>query len=345
METLIVKDYIDSPSGKIPRITPFLTFKDHLGTFKVRMSISRMDYLIQPGLYAIGNPDSKSPVLVTANYKMSFDYLRRELINIDAWILVLDTKGINVWCAAGKGTFGTDEVIKQVQQVGLHEIVTHRKLILPQLGAPGVAAHLVRMATDFKIIYGPVRAADLPAFLKAGMKATPEMRKVHFNFRDRLTLVPVEIAGHLKYTLVLILIFMLLSGLNRNGYTVNLVFSVGLSAVGLLLVGLFSGTIGTPLLLPYVPGRAFALKGFLISTVIFLFLILWLPGLKILGVIELVAWFLIISAISSFTAMNFTGASTFTSLSGVKKEMHYAVPLQIGALSLGSILWLIKRFI
>jgi CO dehydrogenase/acetyl-CoA synthase gamma subunit (corrinoid Fe-S protein) len=76
----------------------------------MRWGIGRHRYRIEPGLYAVGTPGSDSPVLVTANYKMSFDALRRELGGLDAWILVLETDGINVWCAAGKGTFGTEEV-------------------------------------------------------------------------------------------------------------------------------------------------------------------------------------------------------------------------------------------
>ena len=38
--------------------------------------------------------------------------------------------------------------------------------------------------------------------------------------------------------------------------------------------------------------------------------------------------------------MNFTGASTFTSLSGVLREMRVAVPAQIVAGALGLVLWL-----
>jgi len=30
------------------------------------------------------------------------------------WILILDTKGVNVWCAAGKGTFGTEELVFRI---------------------------------------------------------------------------------------------------------------------------------------------------------------------------------------------------------------------------------------
>jgi acetyl-CoA decarbonylase/synthase complex subunit gamma len=57
------------------------------------------------------------------------------------------------------------------------------------------------------------------------------------------------------------------------------------------------------------------------------------------GRLETAGWLFIISAISTFLAMNFTGASTYTSLSGVKKEMRWAVPLQIGAGALGFVLW------
>jgi acetyl-CoA decarbonylase/synthase complex subunit gamma len=85
-----------------------------------------MDYSIEPGLYALGAPDRESPVLVSANYKMSFDELRSALPGRDLWILVLDTKGINVWCAAGKGTFGTEELVKRIASSGLSQVVAHR---------------------------------------------------------------------------------------------------------------------------------------------------------------------------------------------------------------------------
>src|SRR3990170_3965571 len=96
-----------------------------------------------PGLYGLGNPTPDSPAFITANYTLSFDALRSALAGRDGYILVLDTEGINVWCAAGKGTFGTDELVGRVESTGLGVVVRHRRLILPQLGAPGVAAHEV----------------------------------------------------------------------------------------------------------------------------------------------------------------------------------------------------------
>ena len=163
-----------------------------------------MRYLIAPGLYRIGQPDSNSPVLVTANYKLTVDAVRRSLIGLNVWMLVLDTKGVNVWCAAGKGTFGTKELVRRIEVTNLANFVQHRRLVLPQLGAVGVAAHDVKNATGFFVHYGPVRAADISAYLAAGMRATPAMRRVTFDWKDRLTVAPMEIAGAFKPTLIII---------------------------------------------------------------------------------------------------------------------------------------------
>ena len=110
-----------------------------------------MDYTVEPGIYAVGKPDETSPVLVSANYKLTFDILRKNLSGLDCWLLILDTKGINVWCAAGKGTFGANELVKRIESVVLSKIVKHKKLILPQLGASGVSGYEITncsFATD-----------------------------------------------------------------------------------------------------------------------------------------------------------------------------------------------------
>ena len=113
-------------------------------------------------------PGSGSDVFVSANYKLSFDILRAALKGLDAWVLVLDTKGINVWCAAGKGTFGTDELIRRISEAALERVVSHTRVIVPQLGAPGVSASAVQRATGFRVHYGPVEARDIREYLAAG---------------------------------------------------------------------------------------------------------------------------------------------------------------------------------
>ena len=170
-----------------------------------------MRYVVEPGLYALGRPGRRSPVLVTANYKLSFDSLRGALPGRDAWILVLDTKGINVWCAAGKGTFGTKELVGRIGSSGLPGIVSHRNLVLPQLSAPGVAAHQVRELTGFRVLYGPIRSVDLPAFLDNELRATQEMRTKTFTMMERVVLIPMELIGALKTGLAAMLVLFFLS--------------------------------------------------------------------------------------------------------------------------------------
>lgn len=333
--------------GNVPQISSSLTWADHWGSIKARWDIGRMKYMVEPGLYALGNPDDKATVLVTANYKMSFDRLREALVGRNAWILVLDTEGINVWCAAGKGTFGTEELVQRINSSELSRVVSHRKLILPQLSGPGIAAHRVRKLSGFKVIYGPILAKDLPAFLDAGLKATPDMRLKTFPLRERVVLIPVELVGAVKWFLIVLPVFFLLGGVGGTaGFWSNAV-QYGLFAVLALMGALVAGAILTPIFLPWLPGRAFSFKGLCVGLITAMIFIVFRSEDLIArsDSFELLGWFFLIPAISAFLAMNFTGASTYTSLSGVKKEMKWAVPLEITAGVVGLGLWLSSRFI
>jgi hypothetical protein len=343
----ITNECVETSVGAIPWVGTELSLADRLGGWKVRWGIGRSRYRVGPGLYAVGNPKAESPVLVSANYKLSFDRLRSELGGLDAWILVLDTRGINVWCAAGKGTFGTDELAERVKAVGLDKVVSHRTLILPQLGAPGVAAHDVKKRSGFRVVYGPVRAGDLPAFLGNGMKADPAMRFVRFRLWDRAVQVPVDLVGSAKYLLAAAVLFLLLSGLGPGGYSAARVLTAGLPSVALLVGAYLGGIVAAPILLPWLPGRAFSAKGawvgFAAASALVLYRLVYPRPFE--GLVTVVAWVLIIPAVASFLAMNFTGSSTYTSLSGVKREMRVAVPLQITAAVIGLGLWITGLFV
>lgn len=341
-----VKGMLPGKRGDIPCVTSQLRSADRWGSLKARLGVGRMDYAVDPGLYALGRPDEHDPVLVSANYKMSFDFLRASLPGRNAWILVLDTKGINVWCAAGKGTFGTSELVNRIQASGLSDIVAHRTLILPQLGAPGVAAHTVKQVSGFTVHYGPIRASDLGAYLDAGLKATPEMRRMGFPFKDRAVLIPIELSEALKAAIIVVPVMFIVSGfLGAGGFTANL-FSEGLFTILALGLSIVAGAVLMPLMLPYLPGRAFSTKGFAIGAITALLLIAgWGCDLSSWrGVLQAGAWLLMPSAIAAYLAMNFTGASTYTSLSGVKHEMRWAVPFEIGMAASGLVLWIVSGF-
>jgi hypothetical protein len=328
--------WLSTDAGRVPQIGSRLTPADHLGACKARWGIGRLEYLVPAGLYAIGVPSPEDPVAVTANYKMSYDIVRRALTGRNVWLLVLETFGINVWCAAGKGTFGTDELVRRINETGLAGVVSHRRLILPILGATGVAAHEVAGRTGFSVNYGTIRATDLTEYLDNGMVTTPAMRELTFSFYERLVLVPVEIVHALKSLILFGGLILLTATLMRGS-------SAGYSAFIAFLGAVLTGLAIAPILLPWIPGRSFALKGALAGVawcVIFYFLTGGRWSLPVT-----LAAFLALPAVSAFYTLNFTGCTNFTSRSGVKKEMRISIPVMGGAILLSTLLLVAGRFL
>jgi hypothetical protein len=337
-----VTAWLETSIGKVPQVSTRLNWSDRRGSWAMRWGIGRNYYLVTPGLYAVGRPDGNSPLLVSANYKLSFDCLRVALDGENAWLLVIDTKGVNVWCAAGKGTFGTDEIARRLKANQVDQLVSHRQLIVPQLGAPGVAAYKVKQDTGFSVLYGPVRAADLKAFFAAGKQATPRMRQVTFSIWERLILTPVEVTMLRKPIFIAILLLFVLSGVGADIFSFAAAWHRGTAAVAAGLAGVFTGCILTPILLPWLPTRAFASKGATLGLITATVLALGpYQAAESSGIISL---YLLILAVSSYTAMNFTGSTTFTSPSGVEKEMRIAIPCQALAILLAALLWIGAAF-
>lgn len=329
--------YVTMLESKIPVVETRLDFNDLIGALKVRLGINRMNYAVEPGLYAVGSPDAESLVFVSSNYKLSFDLLRKELSGMNAFILVLDTRGVNVWCAAGKGTFGTDELIRQIRTTGLKDMVRHRELVLPQLSAPGIAGYKVFSLTGFRVLFGPVRAADIREYLKNGKKADQRMRNVSFDLLDRLVLIPVETRMYSRHLVYLMITGFFLSGLNRKGYSITGLGTTGIRFVRNMLYAYLCGTCDGPILLPWLPGRAFSVKGLVLG--VFAFAILAVNRLIGEKPAEMLAWMLLVPVMCSFLLLNFTGASTFTSLSGVRKELDEALPIQKTVAAAGLAAW------
>ena len=323
---------IAAPPGKntaaaAVELNPVWSSSDYLGALMVRAGIGRKNYRVHPGLYKVGSPDKNSPVFVTANYKLSVNHLKRALKNIDSWIVVLNTKGINVWCAAGKGTFGTRELINRIEKVDLANLVDHRRIILPQLGAPGIAPPIIRGETGFAVIYGPVEANDLPQFLANGLKANASMRRKQFHLKERLTVSFTHFIQALIPAVGLTILFSLADKLFLAP------FPVGKSLIensGLVLTATFAGSLGAGALLPLLPGRAFSLKGLFAGL---LYTAAW--GIVKSGefsdgdLFYFSGKLLFLLCLIIYQVLNLTGSSTYTSLSGVRKEMRICVPLLI----------------
>jgi ubiquinone/menaquinone biosynthesis C-methylase UbiE len=137
---------------------------------------------VPTGLYRIGHPDRKSPVLVTGNYDLTV----RRLV---------------------RGHFTADKVISALKTSGVMGIVDHHALILPQLCANGVDGWKIRQETGWGVHWGPARAEDIPAYLAASRKKMDRMRNVGFNLKERIEMTTVALGFNGLILSVLALIF------------------------------------------------------------------------------------------------------------------------------------------
>jgi acetyl-CoA decarbonylase/synthase complex subunit gamma len=313
----------------VAQVSAKLSWRDHLGSTGVRLGVGRDDYRVPAGLYAVGTPDADAPVLVTANYKLTYDQVRAALAGRSVWLLVLETFGINVWCAAGKGTFGTGELVRRIAATRLSEIVRHRRLILPLLGATGVAAHRVEAQSGFRPHFAGIRISDLPRYLDDGTKVRPEMRELTFSLRERLLLAPVELRGALRKALPFAAAAFLLGATGDGAFD----WRAGLDPVIGLLGAILAGTVVVPLLLPWIPGPSFAGKGAIVGVI---WAVVWgLWHRDEWGILPWLACLTLLPAVASFLALNFTGSTPFTSVSGVRRELRIGMPFLIGAVVVG----------
>jgi len=338
-----VEGFMEMDCGPVPKIKTHLSWLDIGGTIMVRLGFNRNHYKVSPGLYGVGSPTPDSPVLVTANYKLSFDAVRKSLSGINAWLLVLDTCGINVWCAAGKGTFGTTELVNRVKSTGLAKIVKHRRLIVPQFGATGIAAHQVKKQCGFTVSWGPVRAADIRDFLNHDMQASAMMRRVTFTLPERLVLIPVEIYISVKPVLWTGLVIFIVSGIGPGIFSFPNAWERGVNGIISLIGGVFAGAFLTPVFLQKLPGKAFSIKGAAAGIMTAFAMALWVW--KDMTWFEISGLMLFAVSVSSYLAMNFTGATPFTSPTGVEKEMRKSIPLQLLATIIAAIIWIGGVFI
>ena len=108
-------------------------------------------------------------------------------------------------------------------------------------------------------------------------------------------------------------------------------------------LGIFAGAVLAPACLPWIPGKAFAVKGSVAGLIVGIGALLILQGN--ISMLEALSLILVILSISSYLTMNFTGSTPYTSPSGVEKEMRIAIPFQATAVLLATVGWIGSAFI
>jgi NAD-dependent dihydropyrimidine dehydrogenase PreA subunit len=140
------------------------------------------------GLVKIGSPGRNAPVLLTCNFRLTVERVRAALEGIDAYLLVANSRGVNVWCAATGGLLTNHDVVSVLKTSGIEDLVDHRQVILPQLAATGIEGKIIHKKTGWRVVWGPVYAMSIPRFLSSGLEKTTEMRTVSFPWPQRLEL-------------------------------------------------------------------------------------------------------------------------------------------------------------
>ncbi len=246
---------------------------------------------VRPGLYAIGRPGQKSPVLVTGNFDLTVRRLVKAVDGrVDCWLLAADSAGINVWCAAGGGYFTAEKVIAAVKSSHLEEVVHHHALILPQLAANGVDGWKIRQETGWGVHWGPVKAADIPDYLAAHRKKTEAMRWARFPLRERLEMVTATLGFYGLLILLPTLIFWR-----------HLFWPVTAALLGL---SYFYAVV-----LPWLPGRDGLQKSVPLVVIALAGLGVWTAVIHPLSAPQLFNWAIALTGFSVFTGAELQGMS------------------------------------
>ena len=273
---------------------------------------------VRTGLYAVGHPDSSSPVLVTGNFDLTVRRLVQAIDGkVNVWVLVADSAGINVWCAAGGGYFTAEKVIAAVKSSHLNEVVRHHALILPQLCANGVDGWRIREETGWGVHWGPARAADIPAYLADKRKKTDAMRWVRFPLKDRLEMVTVTLGFYALLILLPVFIFWR-----------DLFWPITASLLGL---SYFYAVVH-----PWLPGRDGLYKSIPLAGIalagLFIYAVLWGP----LPAQQIFHWGIGLTGLSVFSAAELQGMSPL--MRGEQANWGYEAVI---GLALGAIYWLV----
>lgn len=285
-----------SEATTVPKVYPRLSHRITLKTLLLDVW-SYVTRIFPPyprfatGLYRIGQPDRTSPVLVTGNYELTVRRVVRELDGaVDCWLVVANSRGINVWCAAGGGHFAATDVISALKTCGVMDVVDHHALILPQLCANGVDGRKIRHETKWRVLWGPVRAGDIPAYLAADCQKSDAMRRVRFPLKDRLEMTTVTLVFYGVILALLGLVF----------WRPHVVLVLGVMALLAYAYGAF---------LPWIPGRDGLAKGAVLAALMLAGLWAWSLGWAHLPAESLYNWSLGLGFLACFVGAEFQGMS------------------------------------
>jgi hypothetical protein len=285
------------------------------------------------GLYSFNEPNEESPVLVTVNYYLTVSRVMEsiERQGITCHLLVVDGRGINVWCGSRGGHVNTTSVLDAVDEYNLSDVVTHRTLILPQLIASSVSKPELK-DNGWDAVFGPIAIDDVGEFIKNGFRKSSEQSLVTFSLGNRLE----ENLRHLVFETAMFLlmtpIFWLLTLVGGplvgwfGFWSSNLLFLL----LGVYVLGTFMAILD-----PWMPTTSGLVRGLITGL---LSLLVW-KGVAVVLLIMPIVWLdtigLTILGLSIFTGFNWGGATPFMSETQMERDIIVGLMLIIAVFALG----------
>ncbi|MFW9903789.1 MAG: corrinoid protein-associated methyltransferase CpaM [Candidatus Thorarchaeota archaeon] len=280
---------------------------------------------IEPGLYIYGDPSDNSPVLVTANYQRTVRLVGRALKDQDAYLLVADTMGENVWCAARGDKFGLEEVAEVIKATRIEDLVQKKKLVVPQLAAGGMDHQEVKKATGWSCQFGPIYAKYIPSYLTSGRK-TEKQRTISFETRERL-----EMALQQSYFLSKFFFFwFFLIGL----VGITILPQISLFSIAILLLPIiWLVYLLLALIFPLFPTQSFLKRGIYYGGLLSI-VFLGVGGILEYTIVGIAQWVVIGFALGTFLGMDYSGATPISKPTEIDEEYPTMIILLGGCLIL-----------
>jgi acetyl-CoA decarbonylase/synthase complex subunit gamma len=123
---------------------------------------------MDPGVYPMGEPDARSPLLVTTNFSLTYFIVSTELdgAGLPSHLAVVDTEGMSVLTAWSAGKFSGERVAKALKEMSATDKVDHKTVIIPGYAAVISGELEDSLGSGWRVLTGPQEASDIAPFFR-----------------------------------------------------------------------------------------------------------------------------------------------------------------------------------
>ncbi len=153
-------DLIILHTPEIWALLPIITLRQNIYTDP------RKPIAVDAGLRRFGDPDEKSPILMTTNFALTYYTVASDIesAGVDCYLLVIDTEGLGVEVSVAGGQLDAFKAVDAIKKSGIEEEVKHRKIIIPGLSSR-ISGDL-EIQSGWEVLVGPVDSSSIGEFIE-----------------------------------------------------------------------------------------------------------------------------------------------------------------------------------